>query len=95
MYSRHSSCSGCHAIRFVSFGSFPAHGAGLFAFILSPPVQYYEAHSMEWALNTLSRLLARFATINRFNLFDAVDPAFQRTDSHVLRFVLVSLLLLD
>lgn len=50
---------------------------------------------MEWALNTLSRLLVRFSAMNRSDLFDVIDPAFQRTDSHVLRFVLVSLLLLD
>lgn len=50
---------------------------------------------MEWALNTLSCLLVRFAAINRSGLLNAIDPAFQRTDSHVLRFVLVFLLLLD
>lgn len=50
---------------------------------------------MEWALNTLSRLLVRFAAINRSGLLDVVDQALQHTDSHVLRFVLVFLLLLD
>ena len=50
---------------------------------------------MEWALNTLSCLLVRFAAMNRHDLLDVVDPAFQRTDSRVLRFVLISLLLLD